>query len=79
MKNYISRYYQITKTEYFLGIENETVFETNDKRYASLFVIVGKRIELGLKPPQKNHDDINKSINNQPGMQREFCAFTYEL
>ncbi len=41
MKNYISRYYQIAKTEYFLGIGNETIFETNDKRYASLFVIVG--------------------------------------
>lgn len=49
IKNYISRYYQITKAEYFLGIKNENIFETEDKIIASLFVIVGKKVESRLK------------------------------
>jgi ubiquinone/menaquinone biosynthesis C-methylase UbiE len=37
----IAQVYTITKTEYFLGIDGTTVFETNDPRQASMFVIVG--------------------------------------
>ena len=40
---YISRFYQITRNEYFLGIKGQQVFDTSDKRYASLCVLVGKK------------------------------------
>ncbi|MEK6891927.1 MAG: class I SAM-dependent methyltransferase [Nanoarchaeota archaeon] len=39
----ISRFYQITKKEYFLGIKGQQVLDTSDKRYASLYVLVGKK------------------------------------
>jgi len=41
IRNYISQFYTITKEEYFLGIEDEYIFDTNDERYASLYVVVG--------------------------------------
>lgn len=37
----ISTGYNITKTEYFLGIDGTHVFDTNDPRQASIFTIVG--------------------------------------
>ena len=39
----IARFYHITKEEYFLGIKGQQVFDTSDKRYASLHVLVGKK------------------------------------
>jgi ubiquinone/menaquinone biosynthesis C-methylase UbiE len=39
----ITQAYTITKTEYFLGIDGTTVFETSDPRQASMFVIVGTK------------------------------------
>lgn len=44
IRDYISRFYQVTKEEYFLGIRDQQVFDTSDKRFASLYVIVGKKI-----------------------------------
>ncbi len=43
MKEDISRFYKITKQEYFLGIKGQQVFDSSDKKYASLYVLVGKR------------------------------------
>lgn len=39
----ISEFFTIIKEEYFLGIRNEQIFETSEERYASMYVIVGKR------------------------------------
>jgi ubiquinone/menaquinone biosynthesis C-methylase UbiE len=41
IKDHVSKFYAITKEEYFLGIRGQHTFDTNDDRYASLFVIVG--------------------------------------
>lgn len=41
IKNFTSTFYSITKSEYFLGIKNRDVFDTSDKKYASIFSIVG--------------------------------------
>jgi ubiquinone/menaquinone biosynthesis C-methylase UbiE len=41
IKDYIQKFYTITKQEYFLGIRGEGVFDTDDERYASLYVVVG--------------------------------------
>jgi len=38
---HISHFYTITKEEYFLGIRSQNIFDTGDKRYASLYVFVG--------------------------------------
>ncbi len=38
---HISHFYAITKEEYFLGIRSQNIFDTGDKRYASLYVVVG--------------------------------------
>ena len=44
IRDYISRLYQIAKEEYFLGIKGEKIFDTSDKRFASLYVTVGKKV-----------------------------------
>ena len=44
MRDYISKFYQIVKEEYFLGIKGQEVFDTSDKRFASLYVIIGKKV-----------------------------------
>jgi ubiquinone/menaquinone biosynthesis C-methylase UbiE len=41
IKNSVSTFYTITKSEYFLGIKGHDVFNTSDKKYASMFSIVG--------------------------------------
>ena len=49
IRNYILRFYDITKEEYFLGIRKQKryqIFDTSDKRYASLYVVVGKKLHL---------------------------------
>jgi ubiquinone/menaquinone biosynthesis C-methylase UbiE len=43
IKNYISIFFSIIKSDYFLGIRDHEVFETTDKRYASIFAIVGNK------------------------------------
>lgn len=43
IKSYISRFYNILKEEYFLGIKDNQVFNTSDERLASLYVLVGKK------------------------------------
>ena len=45
----ISEFYHITKEEYFLGIKGQQIFDTSDKRYASLHVLVGKKKRRPLK------------------------------
>ena len=45
IRDYISLFYMIVKEEYFLGIKGNHIFNTDDERYASLYVIVG--IKLG--------------------------------
>ncbi|MBI2135469.1 methyltransferase domain-containing protein [Candidatus Woesearchaeota archaeon] len=37
----IARHYRIIKDEYFLGIKGQQVFDTSDKRAASLYVVAG--------------------------------------
>ena len=44
IEGYIRRFYQIKKEEYFLGIKGQQVFNTFDRRYASLYVIVGTNV-----------------------------------
>lgn len=39
-----SEIYNILKEEYFLGIRGREIFDTRDKRFASLYVVVGRRI-----------------------------------
>jgi hypothetical protein len=34
---------KINKEEYFLGIKDKKIFETNEDRYASMYLIVGKK------------------------------------
>jgi len=43
IREYISTFYEITKSEYFLGIEEQEIFESSDKEYASLYSIAGRR------------------------------------
>jgi len=43
IRGYISRFYQITRQEYFLGIRGKQVFDTDDKGAASLYVIAGRK------------------------------------
>jgi len=43
IKDYLSRFYTITKEENFLGISGKRVFDTGEARYASLYVVVGLR------------------------------------
>ena len=43
IRDYILKYYQITKEEYLLEIEGQQIFDTSDKRSPSLFVIVGEK------------------------------------
>ena len=44
MRGYISQYYQVTKAEYFLGIRGQQIFDSSDKRFASLYVVIGKKL-----------------------------------
>lgn len=41
IRDYISQFYPITKEDYFLGIKGQHIFDTDDERYASLYVVVG--------------------------------------
>jgi ubiquinone/menaquinone biosynthesis C-methylase UbiE len=41
IKNFTSTFYSIIRSEYFLGINNSDVFDTSDKKFASIFSIVG--------------------------------------
>ena len=41
IKDYISEFYRVTKEECFLGITGEEIFETSDKKFASLYAVVG--------------------------------------
>ena len=43
IRNYISRFYNIMKEEYFLGIRGKQIFDMSNRRFASLYVVVGKR------------------------------------
>lgn len=45
IRNYTSRFYDIKKAEYFLGIKGQQLFDTSNRRYASLYVIVGKKLD----------------------------------
>lgn len=40
IRYYIPRFYTITK-EYFLGIRGQHLFNTDDERYSSLYVVIG--------------------------------------
>jgi len=41
IRDCISQFYIIIKEEYFLGIREQHISDTNDHRYASLYVVVG--------------------------------------
>ena len=41
IRNYISQFYQITNENYFLGFRRQQIFETNDKKFATLYVVIG--------------------------------------
>jgi ubiquinone/menaquinone biosynthesis C-methylase UbiE len=41
IRDYISQFFTISKEEYSLGIRGQSVFDTDNERYASLYVIVG--------------------------------------
>ncbi len=43
VRDYISKFYQITREEYFLGIKGQQIFDTSDKRFASLYVLIGRK------------------------------------
>jgi ubiquinone/menaquinone biosynthesis C-methylase UbiE len=44
IREYISKFYEITKSEYFLGIAGQEIFESSDKKYASLYSIAGRKL-----------------------------------
>lgn len=44
IKDCIAKFYNIIKDEYFLGITGQGIIETSDKKYASLYAVVGKKI-----------------------------------
>ena len=43
IRKIISEFFEINKEEYFLGIKDKKIFETNEERYASMYLIVGKK------------------------------------
>ncbi|MHA1409264.1 MAG: hypothetical protein ACTSQY_02890, partial [Candidatus Odinarchaeia archaeon] len=45
IERYISKYYLIVKKEYFLGISGTRIFDTSDRRLASILVILGEKRE----------------------------------
>jgi ubiquinone/menaquinone biosynthesis C-methylase UbiE len=45
IREYVSRFYVISKEELFLGIRGQQVFETDDENLASLYVLVGIKKE----------------------------------
>jgi len=46
IRDYISGLYHIIKEEYFLGIKGQEVFDTSERRFASLYIIVGKKLNV---------------------------------
>lgn len=43
IEDYIAKFYTIERRGYFLGIRRQQVFDTTDKKLASLYVIVGRK------------------------------------
>lgn len=43
IRDYLSHFYTIIKAEYFLGIKGKDTLDTNDERYAGLYVVVGTK------------------------------------
>jgi len=43
IRDYISQFYTITKEEKFLGIRGKRIFDSDEERYASLYVVIGIR------------------------------------
>lgn len=43
IRDYILQFYTITREEYFLGIKGQHILDTDDERYASLYVVVGRK------------------------------------
>lgn len=43
IKEYIARFYTITRESYFLGICSQHVFDSTDKKQAALYIIVGRK------------------------------------
>ncbi len=43
MRDHISRFYSISREEYFLGLRGQRVFVTNDEKFAGLYVLVGNK------------------------------------
>ena len=41
IRDYVSRFYEISKEELFLGIQEQRVFKTDDEKLASFYVLVG--------------------------------------
>lgn len=41
IRDCVSRFYEISKEEFFLGIQEQRVFKTNDEKLVSLYVLVG--------------------------------------
>lgn len=61
IRNYISQFFTISKMEYFLGIRRQSVFDTNDQRYASLRVAVGtKTANLNASVRHKVQTDLHR-------------------
>jgi len=42
IRDYISKYCQVIKEEYFLGIRGKQIFDSCDKKFASLYAITGE-------------------------------------
>jgi hypothetical protein len=40
IRNYASKFYAVTKEEYFSRNHKQHIFDTNDERYASLYVFI---------------------------------------
>jgi len=43
IEDYISQFYTVIKAEFFLGIMEKEIFETSDKKFASLYAVVGTK------------------------------------
>lgn len=44
MRDFISKFYDICGEEYFLGIKGEQIFDDSDSRFASLYVVAGRKL-----------------------------------
>src|SRR4030042_644582 len=61
IRDYISQFFTISKEEYSLGIKRQSVFDTDDERYASLYVIVGiKTADLNTSVRYKVQNDLHR-------------------